>query len=153
VRKGLLGALAVTALLVLYVVVIGQAVVGLLGSGSGVGITIGVCLIIIPVVALWYLGREWMFASHVQRMADELAARGALPVDDLPRSPGGRIDRAAADAQFAERRAELDADPDDWGRWFNLGFAYDAAGDRRRARGALRHAAHLHDDAASSTSA
>jgi cytochrome c-type biogenesis protein CcmH/NrfG len=152
-RKGLLGALLVTILLLIYVYAIGKLVVGLLGSGSGVGITIGVCLIIIPLVALWYLGREWQFAVNVQRMADELAARGELPVDDLPRSPGGRIDRSVADAQFVVRRAAVDEHPDDWGAWFNLGFAYDASGDRRRARESLRHARKLHADAASSTSA
>lgn len=150
-RKGLLGALLVTAVLVVYAVAIGRSVVGLLGSGNGVGITLGVCLIVIPLIALWYIGREWRFGVEVQRMADELAARGALPVDDLPRSPGGRIDRAAADAQFAERRTELDAAPDDWGAWFNLGFAYDASGDRRRARESLRHAARLRRGAADPT--
>jgi cytochrome c-type biogenesis protein CcmH/NrfG len=144
VRKGLLGAILVTVVLAIYVYAIGGAVARLLGSGNGLGVAIGVCLIVVPLIALWSIGREWLFAVHVQRMADELAARGALPVDDLPRSPGGRIDRTAADAQFVVRRAELDADPDSWAGWFNLGFAYDAAGDRRRAREALRHAARLH---------
>jgi hypothetical protein len=144
VRKGLLGALLATAVLVVYAFAIGRAVVALLGSGSAVGIAIGVCLIVIPVLALWYIGREWWFASRVQGLANELHAQGGLPVDDLPRSPGGRIDRAAADAQFALRQADVEAAPDDWRAWFNLGFAYDASGDRRRAREALRHAVKLH---------
>ena len=37
-------------------------------------------------------------------MADELAAADELPVDDLPRSPGGRIDRAAAREAFEPAR-------------------------------------------------
>ena len=38
--------------------------------------------------------------SGRRRLADQLEAEGWLPEDDLPRSPGGRIDREAADAQF-----------------------------------------------------
>jgi len=144
VRKGLLGALLATAVLVIYAFAIGRAVVALLGSGEAVGIAIGVCLIVVPFLALWYIGREWWFAVQVQRLANELHAQGGLPVDDLPRSPGGRIDRAAADAQFVLRQAEAEAAPDDWRAWFNLGFAYDASGDRRRARESLRRAVRLH---------
>ena len=96
------------------------------------------------VLAVWAIGREWRMAFAVQRMADELAAADRLPVDDLPRSPGGRIDRAAATEAFATARAEAEADPQDWAVWYRLAFAYDAAGDRRRAREALRTAARLH---------
>ena len=81
--------------------------------------------------------------------ADGLAARileaeGGLPVDDLPRSPGGRIDRAAADAQFETYRIEAEAAPDDWRARYRLSLAYDASGDRTRAREAAREAVRLH---------
>jgi Flp pilus assembly protein TadD len=33
--------------------------------------------------------------------------------------------------------------PDDWRTWFRLGIAYDDAGDRRRAREAMRRAISL----------
>ena len=81
--------------------------------------------------------REWSLAVDVQRMADELAAADELPVDDLPRSPGGRIDRAAAREAFEPAREHAEAEPDDWRSWYHLAFAYDAAGDRRRARESL----------------
>ena len=77
-------------------------------------------------------------------MADELAAADELPVDDLPRSPGGRIDRAAAREAFEPARERAEAQPDDWRSWYHLAFAYDAAGDRRRARESLRTASRLH---------
>jgi Flp pilus assembly protein TadD len=83
-------------------------------------------------------------------MADALASTGELPVDDLPRSPGGRIDRAAADAAFEERRAAVERAPDDWRAWYHLAFAYDAAGDRRRARETLRRASSMFRPGASS---
>ena len=54
------------------------------------------------------------------------------------------MDRGAADAQFAQMREEAEAQPDDWRAWFRLALAYDAAGDRTRARAAARHAVALH---------
>jgi cytochrome c-type biogenesis protein CcmH/NrfG len=75
-----------------------------------------------------------------QRLGEQLAAEGGLPADDLPRRPSGRVDRDAADAVFARRRAEAEAAPDDWRSWYRLGIAYDDAGDRRRAREAMRKA-------------
>ena len=81
------------------------------------------------------------------RSLDQLTARlraeGTLDVDDLPRSPGGRIDREVAQEQFDGIRAAVEAEPESWQAWYRLGWAYDAAGDRRRAREALRRAVAL----------
>ena len=54
-----------------------------------------------------------------------------------------RIEREAADALFATTKAELEADPDNWRRWYRLARAYDYAGDRRRARESMRTAVRL----------
>lgn len=137
-------ALAVTALLGIYAWAIAGRGVTLLRTGEPVGIALGVGVLAIPLLVIWTIWREWSLAAHVQRMADELAAADELPVDDLPRSPGGRIDRAAADEAFAAAQARAEAAPDDWRVWYHLAFAYDASGDRRRARAMLRHTARLH---------
>ncbi len=142
-RRSLLGALALTALLLLYVAVTAGRGVALLRTGEPVGMGLGAAVLVLPVLGVWLVVREWRLAIAVRRMADTLAAEGALPVDDLPRSPGGRIDRVAADAAFATARGEVEREPQEWSAWFRLGFAYDAAGDRRRAREALRTAARL----------
>jgi Flp pilus assembly protein TadD len=52
--------------------------------------------------------------------------------------------RAAADEQFPRYQAEVTAAPESWRAWFRLGLAYDASGDRRRARHAIRTAISLH---------
>ena len=52
----------------------------------------------------------------------------------------------AADALFARVRDELEADSDDWRRWYRLARAYDYAGDRSRAREAMRTADALQAD-------
>lgn len=143
-RRGLLGALAVSALLMVYLVVAAERAVAMLTSGVPIAVVMGAAVLALPILGVALLGREWWLAHEVQRMADELAADGGLDPDTLPRSPGGRIDRAAADEQFDRARQAVEADPESWAVWFRLGFAYDAARDRRRARAALRTAARLH---------
>ncbi|QTE30595.1 hypothetical protein [Pengzhenrongella sicca] len=143
-RRGLAGAIALTALLGLYTVLLASRGLALVRTGEPVGIALGVAIGVLPLLGVWFVVSEWRLAAQVQRMADELAADGALPVDDLPRSPGGRIDRAAARAAFAGARAEAQEHDDDWAAWYRLAFAYDAAGDRRRARAGLRRAAALY---------
>ena len=144
-RTALVAALALTALLGLYLWLVVTRAVALIGTGEPVAIGLGVAFAVLPLLVLGLIAREWLLAVDVQRMADTLAARGELPVDDLPRSPGGRIDRAAATVAFDAARAEAEAaGPGDWGAWYRLAFAYDAAGDRRRAREALRRASRVH---------
>lgn len=101
---------------------------------------IGLALFALPVVGAWTLVRELMFGAQTERLADVLAEEDGLPPDNLPRTPGGRIVREAADAEFERYRAETDAAPDDWRSWFRLSCAYDSAGDRKRARESMRRA-------------
>ena len=143
-RRSLLGALALTVLLLVYVVAVAGRGVSLIRTGEPVAVGLGAAVLVLPLLGAWLVLREWRLAVSVQRMADELAAADALPVDDLPRTPAGRIVRSAADAAFTTAKAGVEASPQDWAAWFRLGFAYDAAGDRRRAREALRAAARLY---------
>lgn len=149
-RTGLLAAVALTALLAIYVWLVALRAVQLVGTGEAVGIVLGVALLVAPLLVLGLIVREWLLAVDVQRMADELAAAGDLPVDDLPRSPSGRVDRTAARAAFGPYREQVEAAPGAWPGWYHLAFAYDAAGDRSRARAALRTASRLHRGKAAS---
>ena len=130
--------------LVFYAALIGFKGLALLGSGSTVGVLLGIALLILPALGLLLVWREIEFGRRTARLARTLDAEGGLPVDDLPRRPSGRVDRAAADAQFEHMRQHTEAHPDDWRAWFRLALAYDAAGDRTRARAAARHALALH---------
>lgn len=132
-----------TVLLLLYVVLAGQRALVLLGSGEGVGIAMGVALIVLPIIALWAIGRELWFGVRAQKLGELLDAEGALPDEELDVHPSGRATRADADALFPDYRADVEAHPADWRAWYRLGLAYDASGDRRRARGAVRRAISL----------
>jgi len=128
------------AVLVVYFALLGQRGWVLLTSGEPVLAALGVGVLVLPLVGAVLVAAELRFGLATQRLGKQLAAEGGLPADDLPRRPSGRVDRDAADAVFARRRAEAEAAPDDWRSWYRLGIAYDDAGDRRRARDAMRKA-------------
>ncbi|KAJ1680647.1 hypothetical protein LUZ63_024129 [Rhynchospora breviuscula] len=129
-----------TVLLLLYIVLAGQRSVVLLASGDGVGIAMGVALIVLPLIALWAIGRELWFGVRAQKLGEILDAEGALPHEEVALRPSGRATRDDADALFPAYRADVEQHPGDWRAWYRLGVAYDASGDRRRAREAVRTA-------------
>ena len=130
----------VAALLVVYLVLVAQRAWLLVSSGEPVGVAMGVALVVLPVLAAWALWRELSFGFRSSRLARLLEAEGGMPADDVAVRPSGRAVRADADALFPSYRAEVEAHPEDWRAWFRLGLAHDGAGDRRRARAAVRQA-------------
>jgi cytochrome c-type biogenesis protein CcmH/NrfG len=138
-----LGVALMAGLLVLYLVFAVRYGLVLVGVGEPIAIGIGIALFVLPVLAGWALVAELWFAVRAERLARRLEAEGGLPQEEVPLQPSGRVDRAAADALFPAYQADAEAHPDDWRAWFRLALAYDASGDRRRARWATRRAIKL----------
>ncbi|MDY0909231.1 hypothetical protein [Microbacterium sp. CFBP9034] len=138
-----IGVAVMAVLLALYIVLVGQRAWLLLGTGEPVGVLMGVALIVLPFIAAWALGRELWLGVRAESLGRRLEQEGALPAEAVDLRPSGRIVRDDADAVFPAYRADVEASPDDWRAWYRLGLAYDAAGDRRRARGAVRRAIRL----------
>ena len=138
-----LAGLGMAALLLLYLVFIVQYSLVLIGVGEPIAIAMGVALLVLPLVGAWALAVELLFAFRAERLLKVLMAEGGLPVDDLPRLPSGRPDPEEADKTFPLYQAEVETDPDSWRAWYRLGLAYDASGDRKRARWATRQAIRL----------
>jgi hypothetical protein len=134
---------AVTLLLVFYLVVSFQRSVLLMSDPNLTAKAIGAAYLLLPLVGAWALVRELLFGARTEKMARILEAEGGLPEDTLPRTPAGRIIREAADLEFEKYRAETEAAPGDWRSWFRLSCAYDASGDRKRARASMRDAVKL----------
>ncbi|TXK20065.1 hypothetical protein FVQ89_08170 [Homoserinibacter sp. GY 40078] len=124
----------------LYLVFAVYYAVVLFSTGVPVAIGIGVALLVLPLIGGAFIAAEIVFGIRAERLARTLEAEGGLPDEELPARVSGRVDRGAADAAFPAFRAAVDAAPDDWRGWFRLALAYDAAGDRRRARWATREA-------------
>jgi hypothetical protein len=133
------------AVLVVYFALVGSRGAMLMQQGTVLTVTFGVAVLILPMIGIWFLWKNTQFVSKANRLAAELGAEGGLPVDELVRTPGGRIDRDSADAVFAQRRAETEDAPDDWRCWFRLAVAYHDARDTPRARKAMQRAIALHD--------
>ncbi|WP_395639142.1 hypothetical protein [Pseudolysinimonas sp.] len=137
-------AVGVTAgLLVIYLVFALRYGLLLISVGEPVAIGLGIALFVLPLLAIWALVVELRFAIRAERLGVRLEAEGGLPTEELPLRPSGRIDRAAAVEVFPTYQAATEGAPEDWRTWFRLGLAYDAAGDRRRARWATRQAIRL----------
>jgi cytochrome c-type biogenesis protein CcmH/NrfG len=132
------------AALLVYLVLLGRTAVLMISSGRAVAVVLGVALLILPAIGLWAMIATLRAGFAHQKLARLVAEDGMeLDVSALPRRPSGRIERNAADALFDMVRAELDSDPGDWRRWYRLARAYDYAGDRGRAREAMKKAVEL----------
>jgi cytochrome c-type biogenesis protein CcmH/NrfG len=132
------------AALLVYIVLLGRSAVLMISSGRGVAVVLGAALLVLPVIGLWAMIATLRAGFAHQKLARLAAEDGMeLDVSALPRRPSGRIERDAADALFDTVRAELATDPHDWRRWYRLARAYDYAGDRSRAREAMKKAVEL----------
>ena len=138
-----------TLTLVAYFVLLGERAIALISTGGAAGIALGIGVLLLPIIGVLLLFWELRFGWQTQRLARQLAEQDQLPdVEDLPRRPSGRVERGAADAHFETVKARVEAAPDDWRGWYTLAHAYDLAGDRKRARSAMRHAIELESGAA-----
>lgn len=143
VRIPLLIAAMCLAMLV-YLVLLARIAVVMISSGQAALVGLGAAVLILPVIGLWALVATLRAGFAHQRLARLAAEDGMdLDVSRLPRRPSGRVDRDAADALFETVRTELEDDPDNWRRWYRVARAYDYAGDRRRAREAMKKAVEL----------
>jgi hypothetical protein len=132
--------------LLVYFVLLGRSGVLLVASGRPAAIGLGVAILLLPIVGLWAMIATLRAGFAHQRLARIAREEGMeLDVSALPRRPSGRIERDAADALFDSVRAEVEADPDDWRRWYRLARAYDYAGDRSRARETMKKAVQMQE--------
>src|ERR1700756_2792109 len=142
-RIQLLIAFMCVAMLV-YFVLLGRLAIAMIASGRAAAVGLGLAVLLMPVIGLWAMIATLRAGFAHQKLARLIAQDGMeLDTSALPRRPSGRIEREAADALFATVRTEVEGDPDDWRRWYRLARAYDYAGDRRRAREAIKTAVQL----------
>jgi len=138
----LAGAVVMSLLLAVY---LGFALVYasiLLRDDNAIVNLMGYALLVIPIIGAWGLFAEWRFGMGVDRMRHELLDEGQFP-DDFEALASGRPDKDQALGRFDQFKAEVEATPESWVAWCRLGIAYDAAGDRSRARWAMRKAVRL----------
>ncbi|MDR9434893.1 hypothetical protein [Pontimonas sp.] len=140
-NRYLAGSVVMSLLLLVY---LGFAVVYasiLLQDDNLIVNVMGVALLVLPLLGAWGLVAEWRFGAASSRLRALLEEQGLVP--EFPRTIGGRALREEATQLFPGFQAEVEAAEEDWKAWFRLGLAYDACGDRRRGRWAIRRAISL----------
>ena len=138
------GAWILAGAVAIYLVFTAARAWALIEAGDPVPIMLGLAVLVIPLIGAWMLWRELRFGMQTQDLGRELGAEDGLPVDDLPRTPSGRIEKDAADERFVEYQRQVEESPEDWRCWYRLAIGYDDARDRKRARAAMREAIRLH---------
>jgi cytochrome c-type biogenesis protein CcmH/NrfG len=130
--------------LVVYFWLLTSTALTMISTGGPAGIALGIGVLLLPIIGAVLVGYELRFGWQTQTLARRLADDNLLPDDSgLARRASGRVEREAADAHFEVVRTEVEAAPEDWRGWYRLAHAYDLAGDRKRARSAMRHAIEL----------
>lgn len=145
-----LGALLVVAVTVLVASAMAVTGVSLLRTGDAVQVGVGVGVLLLVLVGLVLVAGEVRLAAASERLGRLLAEEGGLPEDLPERLPSGRLPKGAAQRQFARRKAEVEAAPQDWRAWFRLALAYSDARDGSAGRRAMRRAVALERDAGTS---
>lgn len=132
-------ALVMTALAVIYVVLLGQKAVLLILDENWVAKAMGLALLILPLVAAWAILTEVRFGIDAER----LAKTNSLPELQLELRPSGRATKESAQLEFERIKLLVSQDLENWELWFRLGECYDASGDRKLARKSIRKAIKL----------
>jgi hypothetical protein len=142
---GKLGAAFTVAVLVMVSSAMAVTAFSLLASGELIQVGVGIGVLLLVVVGGVLVAGEVQLGAASARLARQLDAEGGLPYDppDVQRTASGRLDKADADRVFAERKAEVEAAPEDWRAWWRLAAAYGDARDPRRGRRAMRTAVSL----------
>ncbi len=130
--------------LVVYFLLLGRIAMAFITTGETAAVGLGLALMVFPMIGAWAMVSTLRAGLTHQRLARIVTEEGMeLDVSSLPRMASGRIQREAADELFVTVRQELENDPDNWRRWYRLARAYDYAGDRSRAREAMKKAVEM----------
>jgi hypothetical protein len=109
-------------------------------TGIFAGQVMGVLILAFPLIGVWAIVVELRFGLATEELVARIESEGTWPDLGIETRPSGRAVRASADAAFAKWSAAAEQDSENFRAWFNLSLAYDACGDRRRARSAMRKA-------------
>lgn len=99
---------------------------------------LGAGILVLPVFALWSIFSELRFGFRAQKLAERLYRQGHGELN-LEYRASGKATAESAQREF-ERISALLEQGESWQLWFQLGQAYEANGDRKRARAAIRKA-------------
>lgn len=113
-------ALVMAGAFAIYAVLVAWRGWDFIATGEPAAITLGLAVLILPLLSGWLVWREVRFGLRMQELA-------------------GRIE-VVEEGSLEDRIAAAQAAPDDWLAWYWVGVGYFDAGDKKQARAALDHA-------------
>jgi hypothetical protein len=128
------------ALVLLYVALLGQQGYLFLIQDNFVSKIMGLSILVLPLFGFWGILRELSFGLKVEKLGKTLEDEKGWPSFEFSIRPSGRAVKSEALLEFEKFRVAAEQDPSNWRKWFALGLIYDACGDRKRARMAMRKA-------------
>ena len=135
-----LGAVVMAALVLMYLALMGQQGYYFLIQENWVSKAMGFFILILPIFGLWGILRELRFGLAIEKLGKVLEQEDAWPRFRFGVMPSGRAIKTEALQEFPEYAQKAEADPENWRSWFTLGLIYDACGNRKLARKAMRKA-------------
>jgi tetratricopeptide (TPR) repeat protein len=135
-----IGAVFMAALVLVYVVLLGRQGYLFFMQDEPVGKVMGFFILVLPAFGFWGIFRELKFGLNVEKLGRALEDEKGWPSFEFSIRPSGRAVKSEALLEFEKFRVAAEADPENWRKWFALGLIYDACGDRKRARMAMRKA-------------
>ncbi len=142
-----IGVAVMAACLVLYFLVAGQQAFLLIGTGEAIAVTMGIALLVLPLIGAWAVAREIQFGVSADRLGRRLDAEGGMPQAESELTPTGKLAKGDADQIVARYESALADQPQEWRAQYRLGVVLDAAGRRKDARARIREAIRLAKEA------
>lgn len=136
-----------TAFALTYVFLLGGRALTMLAEPNPVAIAMGVGMLVFPVFAIWAILREIKFGIDAEKITKR-ALSIELPELELVLRPSGRATKESAALAFDSVKQNFDESQ--WTQWLLLSEAYEASGDRKRARESMRKAISLANQAEAS---
>jgi tetratricopeptide (TPR) repeat protein len=128
------------ALVFMYLALLGQQGYLFLVQDNWVSKLMGFFILILPLFGLWGILVELRFGLAIEKLGKQLESEGQWPRFRFGVMPSGRANKSEALQEFGEYKEKAEADPENWRNWFSLGLIYDACGNRKLARAAMRKA-------------
>jgi hypothetical protein len=138
-----IGVAAISAALLLYIVVVVWLAVMFIRSAEWAGVVMGTALLALAPIGAWAMYREIAFGFAADRLGRVLDAEGGMPEAPEQLTPSGRLLKEDIEPLVAQYSTAAESAPHDWRARYRLGVVQDAAGRRKDARRSIREAIRL----------
>lgn len=111
----------------------------MLQDGQPIAVTMGLAILVFPLLAIATLFFELRFGLRLSKL-EKLFTQSGMQVPEYLLKPSGRAEAESGRQIFQQIKSQLENDESNFLIWYLLADSYDKLGDRKRARSAARQA-------------